>query len=190
MHVQIGVRGTALVTAALAALGGLAGCGGGGDAAKPAKQSDQAGQAGQAQPIEPGVPAVPAQPGTPATAPKSVTVKVTTTSLGSVLTDQDGRTLYGFTADKGGVSSCADDCINAWPALVSQTPVKAGPGTKASLFGTTERTEGTVQATYGKWPLYYYAGDVNPGDIDGQGVERVWFVVGADGKLIRTEPKS
>ena len=41
---------------------------------------------------------------------------------------------------------------------------------------------------YNNWPLYYYVGDVGPGDVDGQGVDGVWFVVGADGKLIKANP--
>jgi predicted lipoprotein with Yx(FWY)xxD motif len=52
----------------------------------------------------------------------------------------------------------------------------------------TTRADGTVQATYGNWPLYYYVGDHGFGDIDGQGVDGVWFVIGTDGKLIKTTP--
>jgi predicted lipoprotein with Yx(FWY)xxD motif len=171
MHARIGALSATVLTTCLVA---LAGCGGADDAAQPTQPAQRA------QSAQPSVPATP-------NVPKSVTVKVSTTSLGPILTDQSGRTLYAFTVDKNGISKCADDCINVWPALISQTPVQAGEGTKAALFGKTERTEGTVQATYGDWPLYYYAGDVSPGDIDGQGVEGVWFVVGADGKLIRTQ---
>ena len=118
----------------------------------------------------------------------AVGVKVDQSSLGSILTDQDGRTLYAFFNDKNGTSSCADQCVATWPALVSRQAVAADAGIDHKLLSQTTRAEGTVQATYGNWPLYYYVGDQGPGDIDGQGVDGVWFVVGRDGKLIKTTP--
>ena len=125
----------------------------------------------------------------PAPAPqKPVGVQVEQSSLGPILTDQNGRTLYAFVNDKGGTSSCTGDCIATWPALVSRQPVTAGTGAEKSLLAQTTRTEGTAQATYNNWPLYYYVGDVGPGDVDGQGVDGAWFVVGTDGKLIKTAP--
>src|SRR5262249_29622078 len=105
----------------------------------------------------------------PAAAPapqKPVGVQVEQSSLGPILTDQNGRTLSAFTADKGGTSSCSGECIATWPALVSQQPVAAGTGADKALLSQTSRTEGTVQATYGDWPLYYYVGDQGPGDVD------------------------
>jgi len=181
MRVRIGVLGAALLTAALAA------CSSGGDgAAQPPQPAQPVEKAHPAHPVHPAEPAVPAAPAAEAAA-SSVTVKVSTTSLGPILTDKNGRTLYALTTDKGGASSCGDDCINVWPALISKTPVEAGRGTSPALFGKTVRTEGAVQATYGEWPLYYYAGDMESGDVDGQGVDGVWFVVGADGQLVRTE---
>jgi predicted lipoprotein with Yx(FWY)xxD motif len=112
-------------------------------------------------------------------------IKVSDSSLGPILTDQDGRTLYAFTRDKNRSSNCTGQCIATWPALASVKAVAASSGIQKSLLGETKRSEGTLQATYGQWPLYYYAGDMNPGDVDGQGVEGVWFAVGVDGKLIK-----
>jgi hypothetical protein len=40
--------------------------------------------------------------------------------------------------------------------------------------------------TYGGKLLYYFAGDKQAGDTNGQGVGKVWFVVGADGELVKT----
>ena len=132
----------------------------------------------------------PAKPAAQASAPVPTSVQVETaqSSLGPILTDQNGRTLYAFVNDKGGTSSCTGDCIATWPALVSRQPVTAGTGAEKSLLAQTIRTEGTAQATYNNWPLYYYVGDVGPGDVDGQGVDGAWFVVGTDGKLIKTAP--
>jgi len=129
-------------------------------------------------------------PAAHANAPVPSTVRVETeqSSLGPILTDQNGRTLYAFVNDKGGASSCTGECIATWPALVSRQPVTVGTGEDKSLLAQTTRTEGTAQATYNNWPLYYYVGDVGPGDVDGQGVDGAWFVVGADGKLIKSAP--
>ncbi|WP_412752769.1 hypothetical protein [Krasilnikovia sp. M28-CT-15] len=109
-------------------------------------------------------------------------------AIGSILVDQTGRSLYAFTADKGGASSCTGTCIATWPALTSEKAVTTGTGVEGSLLTTVSRAEGASQAVYGGWPLYYYAGDLGPGDIDGQGVDGTWFVVGRDGKLIKDDP--
>ena len=127
---------------------------------------------------------------TPAAAPDAksaaVTVKTSDSRYGPILTDQLGRTLYGFLPDKNGSSNCGDDCVATWPPLTSTSPVTSGSGISSTLLTKTVRTEGTVQAVYGEWPLYYYAGDMQPGDVDGQGVNGIWFVIAADGKLIKT----
>jgi predicted lipoprotein with Yx(FWY)xxD motif len=122
----------------------------------------------------------------PAAAQSTVAIRIEQSSLGPILTDQNGRTLYAFTEDKGATSSCAGECVATWPALASRQPVTTGNGADRTLLSQTTRTEGANQATYGGWPLYYYVGDVEPGDVDGQGVDGVWFVIGADGKLVKT----
>ena len=118
----------------------------------------------------------------------AVGVKIGQSSLGPILTDQSGRTLYAFANDQSGNSTCTDDCLASWPALTSDKAFAAGEGTDGKLLTETKRTDGVEQAKYGAWPLYYYAGDQGPGDIDGQDVDGVWFVVGADGKLIKKTP--
>lgn len=106
-------------------------------------------------------------------------------SLGQILVDGEGRTLYGFTVDTEGVSACYDDCEQAWPPLVASGEVTAGAGIDASLITTVDRTDGTKQVKYGDWPLYYFASDSAAGDTNGQGINDVWFVVDAAGALIR-----
>ena len=176
MRTRYGLVGVAILSF------GLAACGGGGSTAADAK--NDRGQAGAA--ARAGATAKGAGTGAGKGAGGAATsVKVATSGLGPILTDQEGRTLYAFTRDKNGNSNCADACIATWPALTGRS-VQAGPGTTPSLLGKTQRTEGTAQAVYGDWPLYYYAGDGGPGDVNGQGVDGVWFVVNADGKLVRT----
>jgi predicted lipoprotein with Yx(FWY)xxD motif len=53
------------------------------------------------------------------------------------------------------------------------------------MLGTITRDDGTMQATYNGWPLYYYSGDAAPGDINGQGMEGLWFLVSDLGDAIQ-----
>jgi predicted lipoprotein with Yx(FWY)xxD motif len=104
--------------------------------------------------------------------------------LGTILTDSDGNTLYVFFADADGESTCYDECADNWPAFVTEGDPAAGRRIDASLLGTTERTDGSIQVTYAGWPLYYFAGDEQPGDTNGQDVGDVWYVIAPDGEPI------
>ena len=111
-------------------------------------------------------------------------VAVGETALGRTLTDQEGRTLYGFTKDEGGKSSCYDDCAVTWPAFTVRGKVMAGAGVEVDWLATAERRDGTIQVTYKGMPLYHFSGDQQPGDTNGQGVGGVWFAVTPDGGLV------
>ncbi|MEU9605268.1 hypothetical protein [Streptomyces sp. NPDC048057] len=121
----------------------------------------------------------------PAKLAGSSSVQVADSSLGRILVDDRGRTLYGFTKDKPGASSCDADCIAVWPALTTARDVAAGPGIQPSLLKETKLEEGAEQAVYGDWPLYYYVGDTAAGDVNGQGLDGEWFAIAADGKLVK-----
>ena len=58
-------------------------------------------------------------------------------------------------------------------------------GVDASKLGTLTRSDGTIQASYGGWPLYYWVKDTKPGDVTGQNVQGVWYVIGTDGQAIK-----
>jgi predicted lipoprotein with Yx(FWY)xxD motif len=116
---------------------------------------------------------------------RSTEVEAEDSSLGTILTDSDGNTLYVFFADTDGDSTCYDDCAENWPALRARGELEAGDGVDASLLGTTERTDGVLQVTYAGQPLYFFAGDQQPGDTNGQGVGDVWFVVAPDGAPVQ-----
>jgi predicted lipoprotein with Yx(FWY)xxD motif len=113
------------------------------------------------------------------------TLDVADSSLGEIVVDADGATLYVFVPDAGGASTCYDQCEENWPPLVGA--VQAGEGIDASLLGTTERTDGSVQVTYAGWPLYTFAGDAAAGDTNGQGLNEIWWVVAPDGSAIGTD---
>ena len=102
--------------------------------------------------------------------------------LGSILVDPDGLTLYVFTADSDGESACYDDCASTWPPVAADTAISTD--LDAAMFGSIERTDGTQQLTVNGMPLYLFASDTAPGDVNGQGVNDVWFVVDADGNML------
>lgn len=112
----------------------------------------------------------------------AVTLTVADSDLGDIVTDGDGVVLYVFDDDEDGTSTCAGDCAANWPPVPGD--VTAGDGIDEALLGTTEREDGSTQVTYDGSPLYYYAGDQEPGDTNGQGVGDVWWVVGPDGERI------
>lgn len=117
-------------------------------------------------------------------AAETVDVGLGETELGEVLVDGDGMTLYLFTEDPPGESVCLDDCLAAWPPLLVDDEPRIGDGVDASLVGTIERPDDGVQLTYDDAPLYTWASDQQPGDVTGQGVQEVWFVVSADGSAV------
>ena len=123
----------------------------------------------------------------PAAAEGGTVVATAQGAPGTFLTDATGMSLYLFTNDTPGVSNCTGDCLVAWPALLTDGDPVAGDGVDASLLGTTIRDDGSVQVTYSGWPLYFFAGDAAPGDLAGQGVNDVWFVVSPTGEMLMME---
>jgi predicted lipoprotein with Yx(FWY)xxD motif len=128
-------------------------------------------------------------PGTPGTPAAIATGLMLDSSSGttSFLTDDQGRAVYVYAQDtQGGTgSACMDDCANTWmPVLVSGTPT-AGTGVDATMIGTITRDDGQMQATYNGWPLYYYSGDMAPGDMNGQGMNDEWYLIGPDGTTVQ-----
>ena len=117
-------------------------------------------------------------------------IRISTSTSPSVrepfLVDQQGRALYLFSTDSqnGGSSACSGDCLTQWPPLIVTGTPQAGQGVDASLLGTITRQDGTLQATYHGWPLYFYVGDTGPGNTSGQGMAGVWFLVSGAGNSI------
>ena len=101
----------------------------------------------------------------------------TNATLGSFLADSKGMTLYLFTSDTPGISTCYGSCASYWPPLLTTGAPVAGTGVDAAMLGTITRTDGTTQVTYNSWPLYYYSKDVKSGDTTGEGVQGTWYVI-------------
>ena len=116
---------------------------------------------------------------------KPATVKTGTSALGRIVVDGQSRTLYLFEKDKHGKSACSGACAANWPPLLTKGKPVAGTGAKASLLGTTKRSDGTTQVTYNKHPLYTFVGDKGKrGATTGEGLEAFgakWYVVAAKG---------
>ena len=111
----------------------------------------------------------------------ATSVKVAqTTTLGQVITDASGFTLYTFANDTpgNGKSACSGGCATAWPAAtVTGTPSK--PAALSGDLATIKRDDGSTQLTYAGHPLYRYAADKAPGDTNGEGVGGVWHAAKA-----------
>jgi predicted lipoprotein with Yx(FWY)xxD motif len=127
-----------------------------------------------------------APPSEAPSAAADATIALATNALGEIIVDAEGKTLYAFTPDTAGESTCYDDCATNWPPLLAtdgEMPA-AGTGLDATKLTTVARTDGTMQVKYGDWPLYYFANDAAAGDTNGQGVGTKWYVVDAAGELI------
>jgi len=87
------------------------------------------------------------------------------TSVGKILVNSRGFTLYAFTKDSRNKDNCAgiNGCLRLWPVLKTSGKAIAGPGVKSALIGTITLKSGTKQVTYAGHPLYTYVGDGSPG---------------------------
>jgi predicted lipoprotein with Yx(FWY)xxD motif len=118
-------------------------------------------------------------------------VKTRETSLGTILVDGKGKTLYLFGKDKSGKSSCYGACAANWPPYLTSGKPRVGPGVKASLLGTTKRTNGKLQVTYDHHPLYHFKYDSRAGQTSGEDVHAFganWYAVSPKGSKV--EPAS
>jgi predicted lipoprotein with Yx(FWY)xxD motif len=98
--------------------------------------------------------------------------------IGTVLATSSGRTLYHFTADPSGKSTCQGVCAEMWPALLlpkGDTHVKGPHGLKG--LTTIHEAHGKLQVAFHGEALYRYVGDTKKGQANGQGVEGKWFAV-------------
>ncbi len=123
--------------------------------------------------------------------PTNPTVQATSTDeLGDILVGPEGMTLYMFDQDTqgGGQSACPgiEGCDEAWPPLTveNRNQLEAGENVSAEL-STIQREDGTLQVTANGWPLYYFVNDEAAGDVNGQAVNEVWWVVHPSGEPIR-----
>jgi predicted lipoprotein with Yx(FWY)xxD motif len=104
--------------------------------------------------------------------------------LGSFLVSSNGTTLYTFANDEPGVSNCIGQCLELWPAYTVDSAEVSTSVDIGGELGTIARDDGSLQVTFNNQPLYVYSGDAAPGDVTGQGVGNVWFVVPVSGPVV------
>jgi predicted lipoprotein with Yx(FWY)xxD motif len=117
-------------------------------------------------------------------------VQLVHTSLGEILADSRGFTLYMFTLDSRNHDSCVSihGCTGVWPLLTTHGKPVAGKGVKRSLLGSIKLSNGTHQLTYAGFPLYTYTGDTGPRSTGYVGITEfggAWYALSASGKLVK-----
>jgi predicted lipoprotein with Yx(FWY)xxD motif len=112
------------------------------------------------------------------------------TSLGMILVNARGRTLYAFTRDAKNKDRCVTTagCTSTWPVVTSHGKPTAGPGVKSSKLSTIKLSNGSHQVTYAGHPLYTYVGDSGAGETDYVGASQfggTWVAVNAAGRTVK-----
>jgi predicted lipoprotein with Yx(FWY)xxD motif len=109
-------------------------------------------------------------------APSYTVMTMNKAGIGDYLVDGKGMTLYYFTRDTAGKSNATAQVIANWP-IFYVTSIVVPSNLKPSDFGSVSGFSGQMQATYKGWPLYYYIKDQAAGDVLGQGVGGVWYIL-------------
>lgn len=102
-----------------------------------------------------------------------------TSNFGQILTDDKGKTLYFFSRDSKNASTCEGGCLNAWPIFYAEV-LTLDEGLDEADFAIITRSNGEKQSTYKGWPLYYFANDTEPGNVNGDGANDIWWVAKPD----------
>ena len=114
---------------------------------------------------------------------------VADSKLGKIVVDGKGMSVYYFTKDTkdSGTSACTGGCLAAWPPVFTTSAMPSVEGVTGTL-GTITTPDGKKQVTINGMPIYYYAKDKAAGDITGQDVNQVWYLVAPSGEMITTAP--
>lgn len=157
-----------LVALGLAALAGLTACGGSG-----------------------GGSTTPAAGGTTPAATGTTVSQENVSGVGEILVDAKGGALYSPEQESDGTIKCTDSCAQIWVPLT----VSSSDSTPTGVAGlaVVTRPDGTSQVTYKGAPLYTFAEDTSPGEVNGNGVsdsfggtDFTWHVAGDAGTATTT----
>ena len=98
--------------------------------------------------------------------------------LGFFLVNGSGMTLYYRITDirSNGTSTCTGGCVLNWPVFYTNN-LTLPAGLNTTSFKAVTRADGKQQLTYDGWPLYFFSGDHKPGDVNGQGIDGIWFAL-------------
>ena len=122
---------------------------------------------------------------TSAPAAAAPALKVADSAAGRIVVDGKGMSVYYYTKDvkDSGTSTCTGGCLDAWPPALSTADTPTVDGVTGTV-GTIATPDGKRQLTVNGMPVYYYAKDLAAGDILGQGVGSVWYLVAPSGEMI------
>jgi predicted lipoprotein with Yx(FWY)xxD motif len=114
-------------------------------------------------------------------------------SIGTVLTDSAGKTLYRFALDSPGKSACTGSCLQYWPIVAAPATLPSSVAGVSAALGSITRADGTKQLTVAGYPMYTYVGDKDAGTTAGQGLNLsggLWWAVSPDGVQVTMAPSS
>ena len=131
--------------------------------------------------------------GAQAAAPQTSSAVLTTwqSPLGTVVVTGQGQAVYQFDKDTpgSGKSACAGTCVSLWHAVTTPSSSPSVTGVKGTV-GTIPTADGTQQVTLSGHPLYTYAGDSASGQISGEGVMNIWWLVSPAGAKVKNAASS
>jgi predicted lipoprotein with Yx(FWY)xxD motif len=115
-------------------------------------------------------------------ASSAVVKSASNSTLGTVLVNGQGLTLYHLSGEQSGKFICTSSaCTSVWHPLT----VASGntPSGEVGSLGTVKRPDGTLQVTYKGMPLYTFVQDQQAGEAKGQGIKDVgtWSVITVSG---------
>jgi predicted lipoprotein with Yx(FWY)xxD motif len=116
----------------------------------------------------------------------TVDLKTASSSAGNIVVDGKGMSVYYFTKDvkDSGKSNCTGDCLVKWPPVITTNDTPKVEGVTGKV-GTITTADGKKQVTVDGMPVYLWEKDKAPGDVTGQGVGNVWYLVAPDGTMIK-----
>ena len=120
----------------------------------------------------------------PTSAPPGTRITVRPSDFGPMLFDARGQAIYLFDRETTRKPRCYGACAEAWPPVLTKGDPVATGATRRGMLGTTRRSDGAVQVTYGGHPLYFYAHE-EPGQVLCHNVEEyggLWLVVTPTGE--------
>jgi predicted lipoprotein with Yx(FWY)xxD motif len=119
-------------------------------------------------------------------AASSAALTTARTSLGTVVVDGKGRTVYSFDKDTIGAatSACTGVCVGLWPELTTTSSAPKVSGVTGKV-GTAPTTGGARQLTLDGHRLYTFSGDSQSGQVNGEAYMNQWWVLAPSGQLIK-----
>jgi predicted lipoprotein with Yx(FWY)xxD motif len=112
----------------------------------------------------------------------SAVVKTAQSSLGTIVVDSSGKTVYTLT-NNGQQVPCTGMCLSVWPAVLLPAGTTTATGSGVKGVGSTMTAAGQ-QVTINGAPVYTFMGDAQPGSTAGEGINSfggTWHVVMAGG---------